>query len=175
MNQLNNDQRLVIDVLKNPSHYIVRSEENGITGLPYKEIMKASNLSLEKTLLSLGSLEAKNLVSHECAVQRQMVDYLGRTMIEITGQKLGRLLRDFIQYNDNIERLSKRGYSKGFIEFLVSFGISDKNLFKNKEFMDRLFAGLQDAGFEVNDIRIEEEHGYYEFMITEVRTGGIAG
>ncbi len=92
MDQLNDDQRLVINVLKNPSHYIVRSEENGVTGLPYKKIMEASKvLSVEKTLLSLGNLEAKNLVSHECAVERQMVDYLGRTSIEITGQKIVRI------------------------------------------------------------------------------------
>ena len=91
MDQLNDDQLLVINVLKNPSHYIVRSEENGVTGLPYKKIMEASNLSLEKTLLSLGNLEAKKFVSHECAVQRQMVDYLGSMSIEITGQKIVRI------------------------------------------------------------------------------------
>lgn len=91
MIELSDDQRLVIDALKNPSHYVVRSEENGIIGLPYPEIMKASNLSLEKTLLSLGSLEAKDLVTHQCAVQRQMVDYLGRTSVEIAGQKIVRL------------------------------------------------------------------------------------
>jgi DNA gyrase subunit B len=92
--------------------------------------------------------------------------------VEISGQKLARVLRNFIQYNESIERLSKRGYSKGFIEFLVSFGINDKNLFRNKDFLDRLFAGLQDAGFQVNDIRLEEEHGYYEFVITEPFNGG---
>lgn len=91
MIELSDDQRRIIDLLKNPSHYVVRSEENGIIGLPYKEIMKASNLSLEKTLLSLGSLEANDLVTHQCAVQRQMVDYLGRTSVEITGQKIVRL------------------------------------------------------------------------------------
>jgi len=91
MIELSDDQRLVLKVLKNPSHYVVRSEENGIIGLPYKEIMKASNLSLEKTLLSLGSLEANDLVTHQCAVQRQIVDYLGRTSVEITGQKIVRL------------------------------------------------------------------------------------
>ncbi len=90
MIELSDDQRRIIDALKNPSHYIVRSED-GIIGLPYKEIMKASNLSLEKTLLSLGSLEAKDLVTHQCAVQRQMVDYLGRTSVEIAGQKIVRL------------------------------------------------------------------------------------
>ncbi len=91
MIELSDDQRRIIDLLKNPSHYVVRSEENGIIGLPYKEIMKASNLSLEKTLLSLGSLEANDLVTHQCAVQRQIVDYLGRTSVEITGQKIVRL------------------------------------------------------------------------------------
>lgn len=91
MIELSDDQRLVLDAMKNPSNYVVRSEENGIIGLPYKEIMKASNLSLEKTLLSLGSLEAKDLVTHQCAVQRQIVDYLGRTSVEIAGQKIVRL------------------------------------------------------------------------------------
>lgn len=90
MIELSDDQRLVLEVLQDPSHYVV-SSENGIIGLPYKEIMKASNLSLEKTLLSLGSLEAKDLVTHQCAVQRQMVDYLGRTSVEIAGQKIVRL------------------------------------------------------------------------------------
>ncbi len=62
-----------------------------IKGLPYKEIMKATGLSLEKTLLSLGWLEANDLVQHECAVQRQIVDYLGRSGVEIAGQKIVRM------------------------------------------------------------------------------------
>ncbi|MFX1334574.1 MAG: hypothetical protein ACFFB2_02495 [Promethearchaeota archaeon] len=91
MYNLNDDQNRVINVLKNPSHYIVNSQENGIKSLPYKEIMKASGLSLEKTLLSLGHLEANQLVQHECAVQRQIVDYLGRSNVEIAGQKIVRM------------------------------------------------------------------------------------
>lgn len=89
--ELNDDQNRVLNVLKNPSHYIVNSEENKIKGLPYKEIMKASGLTLEKTLLSLGWLEANELVQHECAVQRQIVDYLGRSSVEIAGQKIVRM------------------------------------------------------------------------------------
>ena len=70
---------------------IINSEENGIKGLPYKEIMKVSGLTLEKTLLSLGYLEANDLVHHECAVQRQIVDYHGRSNVEIAGQKIVRM------------------------------------------------------------------------------------
>ena len=91
MYELNDDQNRVIDVLKNPSHFIINSEENGIKGLPYKEIMKASGLTLEKTLLSLGHLEANDLVQHEYAVQRQIVDYHGRSNVEIAGQKIVRM------------------------------------------------------------------------------------
>ncbi|UCE12528.1 MAG: hypothetical protein JSV04_10065 [Candidatus Heimdallarchaeota archaeon] len=91
MLELNDDQTRVINVLKNPSLYVVNSEENGIKGLPYKEIMRVSGLSLEKTLLSLGWLEANKLVSHECAVQRQIVEYLGRSDLEIAGQKIVRM------------------------------------------------------------------------------------
>lgn len=91
MYELNDDQNRVISVLKNPSHYIINNEENGIKGLPYKEIMKASGLTREKTLLSLGYLEANELVYHECAVQRSIVDYHGRSNVEIAGQKIVRM------------------------------------------------------------------------------------
>ena len=91
MYELNDDQNRVFNVLKNPSQYIINSEENGIKGLPYKEIMIASGLTLEKTLLSLGYLEGNELVQHECAIQRQIVDYHGRSNVEIAGQKIVRM------------------------------------------------------------------------------------
>lgn len=91
MYELNDDQNRVINVLKNPSHYVINSDENGIRGLPYNEIMRVSGLTLEKTLLSLGYLEANDLVRHECAVQRQIVDYHGRSNFEIAGQKIVRM------------------------------------------------------------------------------------
>ena len=91
MYELNDDQNRVISVLKNPSHYIINSQENGVKGLPYKEIMNASGLNREKTLLSLGWLEANDLVQHECAVQRQIVEYHGRSNVEIAGQKIVRM------------------------------------------------------------------------------------
>ncbi len=91
MLKLNDDQHKILNILKNPSSYVVRNEENGIRGLPYKEIMKASRLSVEKTLLSLGWLEGNGLVTHECAVQRQIVDYLGHNSVEIAGQKIVRM------------------------------------------------------------------------------------
>lgn len=91
MYELNDDQNRVISVLKNPSHYIINNQENGVKGLPYKEIMNASGLTREKTLLSLGWLEANDLVQHECAIRRQIVEYHGRSNVEIAGQKIVRM------------------------------------------------------------------------------------
>ena len=87
---LNDDQLKIIQSLKGSSHYI-SDADNGFKGLPYKEIMKSSGLNFEKTLLSLGALEANNLVNHSCAVQRQMIDYLGHSSVELTGQKVVRM------------------------------------------------------------------------------------
>ncbi len=92
---LNEDQQRVIEILaKNylnkSSDYLIGSD-NGITGVPYKQIMKSCGLTLEKTLLSLGWLEAKGLVSHDCAIRRQTVEYHGRSDVEIAGQKIIRM------------------------------------------------------------------------------------
>jgi len=85
-----------------------------------------------------------------------------------------RLVNGLFKFYDSIERLGKKGYSSRFIEFLAFKGIIDKSLFKNKEFMEDFFLQLKENGFNVNDIRQEEELGYYEFLVTENRNGGKA-
>ncbi len=90
MEPLNEDQLKVVSSLKEKSSYI-SDADNGFKGLPYKEIVKATDLTVEKTLLSLGALEAKQLVKHTCAVQRQIVDYMGSSSVEIAGQKVVRV------------------------------------------------------------------------------------
>ncbi|MFX0152418.1 MAG: hypothetical protein ACFFAJ_16645 [Candidatus Hodarchaeota archaeon] len=95
MNELNDDQLRVIEVLavnflNKSSDYLVGTD-NGIVGVPYKKIMETASLSLEKTLLSLGWLEANGFVKHDCAIQRQTIDYLGRSNVEIGGQKIVRM------------------------------------------------------------------------------------
>lgn len=92
---LNTDQLRVIEILainffNKSSDYLV-SKDNGIVGLPYKKIMEDTDLSLEKTLLSLGALEAKGIVRHDVGIRRQMVEYLGHSNVEIAGQKIVRM------------------------------------------------------------------------------------
>jgi DNA gyrase subunit B len=91
----------------------------------------------------------------------------------ISGKKLTTLLKNLIRYYDNVNELQRRGYSERFIEFLGSSGVKGKDAFKDREFMEGLFANLREAGFIVKDVQMSEEgHGYYEFVISETRNGG---
>jgi DNA gyrase subunit B len=90
----------------------------------------------------------------------------------ISGQRLVRLISGIIKFYENLNKLSRRGYSRRFLEFLVTHGPSDKRLFKDEDFMQGLFKKLGDEGFSVTDIDLDEEGGYYEFLVTETHNGG---
>jgi DNA gyrase subunit B len=91
---------------------------------------------------------------------------------DVSGQRLVKLLKGIISYNENLKKLSRRGYSATFIELLSSLGHIDKKMFSNKEFMDGIFKRLQDEGFLVSDVKIQEEDGDYEFNVSDTRNGG---
>jgi len=90
----------------------------------------------------------------------------------ISGQKLVKLLSGVIRFYENVKKLSRRGYSPRFIEFLVSQGVKNKREFKNKKFMENLFQSLEENEFGVSDIQLSEEGGYYEFLVSEMQNGG---
>ena len=91
---------------------------------------------------------------------------------EMSNAKLMNFLSAIISFYDNIEQLSRRGYGRRFVEFLVSTGPNDKTAFKNKEFMEALFKKLEENDFEVHDIQTSEQGGYYEFLVNEKLNGG---
>ncbi|MBN2033386.1 MAG: DNA topoisomerase (ATP-hydrolyzing) subunit B [Deltaproteobacteria bacterium] len=93
--------------------------------------------------------------------------------VVISGRKLGSVLKGLIGYYENIARLAKRGYGERFLEFLASYGIKERDVFKNRAFMEEIFRKLQDENFRVTDIRVSETgHEYYEFVVVESRNGG---
>jgi DNA gyrase subunit B len=91
---------------------------------------------------------------------------------EMSGQKLVNFLKGMSQFYDNLQKLSKRGYDPKFTEYLASTGPKDKKLFKDKGYMDTLFKDLESNGFKVDDVKVLEEDGEYEFTITETQNGG---
>ncbi len=66
MSELNNDQIRIMLALNNP-HQFFHGEgtEHLVKGATYRQLMEVTELSLEKTLLSLGWLEALGYVWHE--------------------------------------------------------------------------------------------------------------
>jgi DNA gyrase subunit B len=90
---------------------------------------------------------------------------------EISGERFMDILNGLIKFYESLSRLTRKGYSRRFIEFLVSNGVTDKSQFKNREFMEDFLQRLQENGFQV-DRKLGEEDDYYEFVVTETQDGG---
>jgi hypothetical protein len=89
---LNFDQRKIILALANPVEYFKgHHSAAGMRGVPYKKLIEKTELTIEKTLLSLGWLEALGFVNHDVAIIKKTLDYLGQTNIEIAGQSVVRM------------------------------------------------------------------------------------
>ncbi len=91
---------------------------------------------------------------------------------EVSGPRLLNLLSSILKFNESVSRLTRKGYSSRFLEFLALEGITDRSKFKDREFMDALFERLQEEGFRVSDVHQDEEGWYYEFIVTETSDGG---
>jgi DNA gyrase subunit B len=90
---------------------------------------------------------------------------------DVSGQKLSVFLKNLIRYCDNVKELERRGYSEGFIEFIASYAVKEKDFYKTKESMDAFIQSLSDAGFDVQDLRLGEG-GHYEFGVSDPKNGG---
>lgn len=91
---------------------------------------------------------------------------------ELSGHKLMIFIDILVKFYDGLHKLSRKGYNAGFIEFLMFNGITDKNHFKDKEIMQRLFNSLQANGFSVSDINFGQEGDYCGFNVVETKNGG---
>jgi len=90
---------------------------------------------------------------------------------EVSGKRLENMLSGLIRFYSSLDSLSRKGYSRRFIELLVSDGITDKRLFKDRDFVEGFMQRLRENGFEVEG-DFGDENGYYEFMVTETQNGG---
>ena len=90
----------------------------------------------------------------------------------LAGKKLVRILSGLISFYESLNKLSRRGHSPRFIEFLVMEDVKDKDRFRSREFMDGFFEKLEANGFQVRDVDLDEEEGFYEFSVTETANGG---
>jgi DNA gyrase subunit B len=90
---------------------------------------------------------------------------------EVSGERLEKMLSGLIRFYDSLNRLSRKGYSRRFIELLISDGITDTEMFRDRRFVEDFMQRLRGNGFEVEG-DFGDENGYYEFMVTETQNGG---
>jgi len=91
---------------------------------------------------------------------------------EISGNRLITMLNRLVRFFGRLDKLSRKGFSSKFIEFLVLNGVTNSRQFQDRTFMENLFVKLEEGGFSVSDINLGEEDGYYEFSVTETKNGG---
>ncbi|MBN2418247.1 MAG: DNA topoisomerase (ATP-hydrolyzing) subunit B [Deltaproteobacteria bacterium] len=91
---------------------------------------------------------------------------------EVSGRSLMKMVSGLFKFYDSINRLNRKGYSMRFIEFLALNEVDNRNLFKNKDFMDDLIDKLEKSDFIISDVKLKEDVGFYEFLITETKNGG---
>jgi len=91
---------------------------------------------------------------------------------EISGKRLIKLLNRLVKFFDNMEKLSRKGFSYNFLEALILNGVTNTKQFKDRDFVDRLSKLLSADGFEISDIKPTEDDGFYQFNITETQNGG---
>jgi DNA gyrase subunit B len=86
----------------------------------------------------------------------------------LSGRRLEDLLRNLLVFYENAAAFSRRGCSEKFLEILLSYGLTSKNQFKDRAFVDGLFAMLRGAGFEVVELPpAEDGKGVVEFALTD--------
>jgi hypothetical protein len=108
--ELNQDQKKVILVLKDPSEFFRGFHTTAtVRGVPYKKIIEKTELSMEKVLLSLGWLEASGYIDHDVAVIRKTLEYLGQTNIEVAGQSVVRMFYLTDLGKKTVEKLETEG------------------------------------------------------------------
>jgi len=82
------------------------------------------------------------------------------------------MLNRLVRFFEQIDKLSRRGVSPRFIQFLILQGVTQKAQFKDKAFMEGLFERLEENGFSVSDVQLGEEDGFYLFSVSETKNGG---
>ncbi|MFW9995409.1 MAG: hypothetical protein ACFFD4_25460 [Candidatus Odinarchaeota archaeon] len=87
--EFNEDQLKILNLLRDTSHLF--PNDAGLRGAPWELIMEETGLSIEKTLLSLGWLEALDYVAHDVGIETKTLSYLGHSDVRYPGQKAVRM------------------------------------------------------------------------------------
>ncbi|WP_028319835.1 DNA topoisomerase (ATP-hydrolyzing) subunit B [Desulfatiglans anilini] len=114
-------------------------------------------------------VDLHRLLSRRIAEREALVAEDGE---KIRGERLRALLEGLAKFYDGVRSLTRKGYSVRFVEFLAEHDGEDKRQFKEPDAMLALVEKLGERGFQVDDLRQDEETGYYHFTVREAGNGG---
>ncbi len=123
----------------------------------------------KKELYLKHERELKDLLLDRIAEKERVLE---ENNAELSGKRLAKRLNEIMKIYESIKNLSRKGYNRRLIEFLISQGAVDKRLFKDKNFIEDLFQRLEANGFQVRNVHLDEKGVYYEFAVVEMRNGG---
>jgi len=84
----------------------------------------------------------------------------------ISGKKLRLLLHTLIDYLDKTNTLTKKGYTRRFLDLLCHKDI-DKNYIKDRDLITSLSSELENENFITEEIIFDEEHNRYELLLRD--------
>ncbi|MBW2001145.1 MAG: DNA topoisomerase (ATP-hydrolyzing) subunit B [Deltaproteobacteria bacterium] len=84
----------------------------------------------------------------------------------ISGKKLRLLLYTLIDYLDKTDTLTKKGYTRRFLDLLCQKDI-DKSYINNRDLIASLSGELESEDFITEEIIFDEEHNRYELLLRD--------
>ncbi len=81
---------------------------------------------------------------------------------KIKGQELGKALETLQRYERLMGRMARKGYTEKLLLHLFGAGLC-REMFSAAEKIEELKRSVEMTGFECSGLRLDEEHGLYEF------------
>ncbi|MDY6950694.1 MAG: DNA topoisomerase (ATP-hydrolyzing) subunit B [Thermodesulfobacteriota bacterium] len=76
-----------------------------------------------------------------------------------------------VDYERALQRLERRGYRYGLIEFLIKEEVKDKGFLQDEGRMRSLSQQLAQAGYKVSELVKDEEHNAFELVVEDKENG----
>jgi len=89
----------------------------------------------------------------------------------IQGDELRILIKMLLKFYQNLNKLSKNGYSKEFITELINMEFKDISNYSEKTFLNLIIDKLSEKGFEIVETELDEEHEYWKIALIDHKNG----
>ena len=105
----------------------------------------------------------------ERIIRSEKVQLKDGTIIE--GEELKDLIKRLLKFYQNLNRLSKNGYSREFIKELVEIAPERITNFTERSFLEDLLSKLSKREFEIVNVDIDEEHDFWKINLIDHKNG----